>query len=128
MDGLINYLMSEFEGHNDEFTQMDLTTDQFRQIIKTQDMRIDNVERFVYEWRGHHQENKEIPKMWQLVCMRLWDEKYYMSHLYQYFKYGLMDERVCILQTCLKYRDPYGSPLEGTLHVIKSYYGIPRML
>jgi hypothetical protein len=86
--------MADFQGHNDKFTQMDLTTEHFAQIATMRGMRMDNVERFVYEWRGHHPEEKEIPKMWRLLFMKLWHEDYYATHLYQFFKYGMMDEQV----------------------------------
>ena len=94
MDRLINYLMADFEGHNEIFTRMDLSAEQFRQIITTRGMRIGNVERFVFEWRGYHPQQKEIPKIWHLLFMKHWEENYYTRHLYEFYKHGMMDEHM----------------------------------
>ena len=41
MEELIRYLNAEWNGHQDVFIKMDLTIDQFREVVLTPDMDLD---------------------------------------------------------------------------------------
>jgi hypothetical protein len=90
MEELIRYLNAEWNGHQDEFIKMNLTIDQFREVVLTPDMDLDNVDRFVRKWSFHHPGNKDIRNMWELCCIKRWDEYYFITHLKDYNKYGIM--------------------------------------
>jgi hypothetical protein len=87
---LIHYLNAEWGGHQEKFIKMDLTIDLFREVILTRGMHLDNVDRFVRKWSFHHPENKDMRKMWELFCIQRWDRYYSITHLSEYFKYGIM--------------------------------------
>lgn len=100
-DELLRYLENEREGEKPlvHLMQMELTNEQFRQIIARDDISEDNIRWFLRHRHTYHTENKEIRYMWYLVSMKKWDKfkpfgdySYYVNHLYQYYKYGLMDK------------------------------------
>jgi len=94
MEELVAYLRREWDGGrpSKSLLEMDLTVEQFRTILTSPGMDLKNVERFVYEWRVHHTENKAIFEMWQLFAFKTyhWDDYWVWGHLHLYYKYGLL--------------------------------------
>ena len=72
---------------------MDVTPAQFKVILITPGIDLENVDRFVYEWRAHHKKNTPIHEMWTLFCFKIykWDDYYLTTHLHLLDKYGLLD-------------------------------------
>jgi hypothetical protein len=60
MEDLITKLHAQWDPNDYDWNNINLTIEQFRQIITTANMNLDNVERFVRSWCCAHKENKDI--------------------------------------------------------------------
>ena len=61
MDAIITKLHAQWDPNDYDWDAITLTIAQFRQIITTTNMNLDNVERFARYWCYAHKENKDTP-------------------------------------------------------------------
>ena len=79
-----------------DLLEIQLTVTGLKELIRTPEMNVKNLERFVYKWCDLHKDSRDIFEMWDLYTFQKfgWDDRYLNQHLQKLDKYGLLDEQV----------------------------------